>query len=163
MTSIDQFERLRLEDIARELDLHPFEIARILGQQGLPSVFEFSSDMTEEVRRLAGVEVWWTSRNGTVKDANRSRGMVRSLAKMLIEHDKKQQNSTRADNLFRGLDGADQLLIRRAVNQLIREGILRSIPTANGLHVRVDPVQQDTLAGIANGSEIPDSVESLWN
>ena len=162
-STMELFRKLTLSEVARELQLKPFDIARILGQSGgLPDVLQFSDELVAEIRKKAGVEIWWEDDTLPLEDDNRSRGLVRALAFKLLKHEEEGGESTRADNLFRGLVNADQLLIRRAVNQLIREGLLLSVPTASGLHVKIDTVQRDTLQGIAQGSDIPDSIETLW-
>jgi len=163
MPTMDLFRKLSLSEVAQKLQLKPFDIARIMGQSGgLPDVLLFSDELVADIRRKAGIEVWWDEESLPIADDNRSRALVRSLMFKLLKHERDGGVSTRADNLFRGLDGADQLLIRRAVNQLIREGLLLSLPTASGLHIRVDAVQRDTLESMASGSDIPDSIETLW-
>ena len=164
MASLDMFRGQSMVQVARLLQLKPFDIARILGESdGLPEVMTFNEALIEQIRGRAGVETWWSEDVPLqIEDDNQSRALVRALAQKILDHEKEYSDSTRADNLFRGLKGADQLLIRRTVNQLIREGLLLSIPTGSGLHVRVDAVQIDTLERIASGSEIPDSIEALW-
>jgi hypothetical protein len=163
MSTIDLFRKLTLTEVSQKLQLKPFDIARIMGQNGgLPDVLLFSDELVDQIRKLAGVEVWWDAEPLAIEDENRSRALVRTLSQKLQAHEKGGGGSTRADNLFRGLEGADQLLIRRAVNQFIREGLLLSLPTARGLYVQIDTVQRDTLDSITNGSDIPDSIEALW-
>ena len=164
--SLEQFRKLSLSDIARQLGLKPLDVARILGQQpdGMPRELQFSPAMLEQVRELAGVEVWWSPGVALpIEDSNHGRSMVRALAQKLVEHHEREQQSTRADNLFRGLNGVDQLLIRRTVNQMIREGLLQSVSRVSGLHVVVDSVQIDTLKHIADGTAIPDNIAALWS
>lgn len=163
---LESFRKLSMADMARLLGLKPFDIARILGQKddGLPADLAFEPQMLDTVRELAGVEVWWPADSPrAVPDANRSRGVVRALATKLVEHHTAHNSTTRADNLFRGLDGPDQLLVRRAVNQMIREGMLVSRSTVSGLHVLVDEAQLETLRAMAEGSQIPDSIAALWS
>ena len=161
--SLEAFRKLSMGDVARNLGLKPFDVARILGQEsaGLPADLQFEPEVVDVVRGLAGVEVWWASAE-RVDDTDPARGTVRTLAAKLLEHHTTHRSPTRADNLFRGLEGADQLLVRRAVNQMIREGLLRSVSTVSGLHVIVDDVQVDTLQAIAAGTSIPDNIAALW-
>ncbi len=164
MSTLDLFEKLRVSQIAGSLDLHPFEVARLLGQaDGLGRTLAFETEDIERIRKLAGVETWWGSGKGNVDDDVSGRSLVRTAAQMLIDRNVVGENTTRADNLFRGLEPADQFVVRRAVNQLIREEILRSIPTSQGLHLRVDKDKVKTLKKIADGSGIPDSLEELWS
>ena len=136
MSSMDLFRKLTLSEVAQQLQLKPFDIARILGQTGgLPDILLFSDELVADIRKKAGVEIWWDEDPLPIEDDNRSRALVRSLAHKLLQHERDGGVSTRADNLFRGLEGADQLLIRRAVNQLIREGLLLSLPTVSYTHL----------------------------
>lgn len=164
--ALDLFRKKTLSDMARGLGLKPFDVVRILAQEGegLPATLLFEEETILRVREIAGVEIWWDPEAPLpVEDSHRSRALVRSLAHKLLAHHQAEAGPTRADNLFRGLEGADQLLIRRAVNQMIREGFLQSLPAASGLHILVDAVYADTIAGVADGSSIPDNIEALWS
>lgn len=164
MSTLDLFEKIRVSQIASSLDLHPFEVARLLGQVGgLPRTLAFEEADIDRVRELAGVETWWGSNAPKIEDDVPGRALVRTAAQMLLDRDVVGEQTTRADNLFRGLEPADQFVVRRAVNHLIREEVIRSIPTSQGLHLQVDEGQVSVLRGIADGSKIPSSLEELWS
>lgn len=164
MSTLDLFEKIRVSQIASSLDLHPFEVARLLGQVGgLPRTLAFDQEDIDRVRELAGVETWWGSNAPKIEDDVSGRALVRTAAQMLLDRDVVGEQTTRADNLFRGLEPADQFVVRRAVNHLIREEVIRSIPTSQGLHLQVDEGQVSVLRGIADGSKIPSSLEELWS
>ena len=164
MSTLDLFEKVRVSQIASSLDLHPFEVARLLGQVGgLPRTMAFDEADIERVRELAGVETWWGSSAPKIEDDIPGRGLVRTAAQMLIDRNVVGENTTRADNLFRGLEPADQFVVRRAVNHLFREEVLKSIATSQGLHIQVDDDKLKALQGIADGSNIPSSLEELWS
>jgi hypothetical protein len=163
MATLDLFEKLHVSQIASALDLHPFEVARLMGQAGeMPRTLQFGEADIERIRELAGVETWWSNGGVSVEDEIPGRALVRSAAQMLLDRGVVDDKTTRADNLFRGLEAADQFVVRRAVNHLIREEILRSIPTAQGLHLRVDKDKVAVLEKIADGSVIPESLQELW-
>ena len=109
------------------------------------------------------METWWGSNAPKIEDEVSGRALVRTAAQMLLDRDVVGEQTTRADNLFRGLEPADQFVVRRAVNHLIREEVIRSIPTSQGLHLQVDEGQVSVLRGIADGSKIPSSLEELWS
>ena len=164
MSTLDLFEKIRISQMAASLDLHPFEVARLMGQVGgLPRTLAFDENDIDRVRELAGVETWWGSSAPKVDDDIPGRALVRTAAQMLIDRNVVGDRTTRADNLFRGLEPADQFVVRRAVNHLIREEVLRSIPTSQGLHLQVDESSVDTLKGIADGSNIAAGLEELWS
>ena len=163
MSTLDLFEKLRVSQISGALDLHPFEVARLLGQAGeMPRTLQFEESDIDRIRELAGVETWWSNGGATVDDEIPGRALVRSAAKLLLDRGVVDDNTTRADNLFRGLEAADQFVVRRAVNHLIREEVIQSIATSQGLHLRVDKDQVPVLQSIADGSNIPESLEELW-
>ena len=150
--------------MAASLDLHPFEVARLMGQVGgLPRTLAFDQNDIDRVQELAGVETWWGSSAPKIDDDIPGRALVRTAAQMLIDRDIVGEKTTRADNLFRGLEPADQFVVRRAVNHLIREEVLRSIPTSQGLHLQVDESSVGKLQGIADGSNIGAGLEELWS
>ena len=164
MSTLDLFEKIRVSQIASSLDLHPFEVSRLLGQVGgLPRTMAFEQADIERVRELAGVETWWGSSAPKIEDDIPGRGLVRIAAQMLLDRKVVGENTTRADNLFRGLEPADQFVVRRAVNHLFREEVLKSIATSQGLHIQVDADKVKALQGIADGSNIPSSLEELWS
>ena len=164
MSTLDLFEKIRVSQIASSLDLHPFEVARLLGQVGgLPRTLAFEEADIDRVRELAGVETWWGSNAPKIEDDVPGRALVRTAAQMLLDREVVGEQTTRADNLFRGLEPADQFVVRRAVNHLIREEVIKSIPTSQGLHLQVDEEQVGVLRGIADGSKIPSSLEELWS
>ena len=164
MSTLDLFEKIRISQMASSLDLHPFEVARLLGQVGgLPRTLAFEQSDIDRVCELAGVETWWGSSAPNIQDDIPGRALVRTAAQMLIDRNVVGDNTTRADNLFRGLEPADQFVVRRAVNHLIREEVLRSIPTSQGLHLQVDEGSVSKLQGIADGSNIGSGLEELWS
>lgn len=162
MAELELFERLTLSQIARWLDIHPFDIARVLGHEGgLPTRLSFEETEVDRVRALARVETWWDGGTLPVSDMNRRRALVRALAYKLLQ--RAEGNPSRADNLARGLEGDEQTLVRRAVNQFIRDGVLTSASTARGLEVSVSPSHRALLQSIAEGRDIPKHLEALWS
>lgn len=164
MSGADLFEKLTMGQVARWLDLHPFELARILGtvDGGLPRDLRFDDSDVDRLRDLAGVETWWTGEL-PVDDSIRGRALVRSLARHIADRCERDDWLSRADNLFRGLEPADQWVVRRAVNHLIVDGVLVSVSRSTGLHVRLAEDGLARLQALADGSEIPESMEALWS
>ena len=77
MSTLDLFEKIRVSQIASSLDLHPFEVARLLGQVGgMPHTLAFEQADIERVRELAGVETWWGANAPTIEDSVPGRGEV---------------------------------------------------------------------------------------
>ena len=162
MAEIDLFEKLTLSQIARWLELHPFDIARVLGHEhDLPARLAFDESEVDRIRGLAGLETWWDGGALPLGDENRRRALVRSLGHKLLHRG--EGRPTRADNLARGLEGEEQTLIRRAVNQFIRDSVLISTATARGLEVQVNPEHRRLLESVVEGRDIPKHLEALWS
>lgn len=161
MAELELFEKLTLRHIGRWLDVHPFDIVRVIAVEGgLPPQLAFDEYDVDRIRERTGVETWWDGGALPVSDENRRRALVRSLIHKLLEN--ADGRLTRADNLTRGLEGDDQATVRRAVNQLIRDGQLLSQSTSRGLEVCVSPDHRAILQSISEGRDIPKQLEALW-
>jgi len=159
---LDLFEKLSMVEVARVLDLHPFELARLLGAgPALPRVLSFEETDIERLRQLAGVENWWDGGALPEQDESHQRSLVRSLAHKIVEQGLPGGAATRADNLFRGLEGDDRSFVRRVVNQLIRERLATSSSSARGLLFHVDEEDGARLAQIAKGENWSSGLEEL--
>ena len=161
MTNPDLFRKRTLSQVAQDLDVLPFYVARYLGQkQGLPPDLRFSAEEAEQLRKDMGLKTWWTEQKFEVEDDNPARRLIREMAARIVKTDFSE--TERADNLFRGLHGADRRLITQAVNELIKMGVIQSVPMAAGLGVRFIKAKKSVLQNIASGSEIPKVIERLW-
>lgn len=148
--------RIGLDEVAAALDLHPFDVARILGHRGeLPPGLRFTREDVERVRELAGIERWWSGGSGLPSEERaRAAAMVQQLSRLLLRHDLTGARTTRADNLLRGLDPADKKRLRRVINALIRAGVLRTRASWRGLQVGVDRTWVGGLRKLADGAPI---------
>ena len=69
MSTLDLFEKIKISQIASSLDLHPFEVARLLGQvSGLSRTMAFDQADIDRVQELAGVETWWGTSTSRVEE-----------------------------------------------------------------------------------------------
>ena len=81
MSTLDLFEKIRISQMAASLDLHPFEVARLMGQVGgLPRTLAFDQNDIDRVQELAGVETWWGSNAPKIDDDIPGRALVRTAA-----------------------------------------------------------------------------------
>jgi hypothetical protein len=163
MVSVDQFKKLHIKDLAARLGIHPFNIVRILtAKNQLTADLLFEEDDVEKVRRFGGVEYWWTAGCVVEPDSIRARGVLRSLVRELLKRGIVGETTTRADNVYRGLDAEDERVARRALNVLIQEQLVRTVPTPLGIHVSVVPEQVRLLERLAAGKEVPPALAVLW-
>ncbi len=163
MASIDQFKKLGVKDLAARLGIHPFNVVRILtAKNQLEPRLQFDEDDVEKVRRFGGVEYWWTGGCTLEEDGIRARGVLRSVARELVKRGIVGENTTRADNVYRGLEPDDERTARRALNVLIQEQYLRTVPTPLGIHVSVVSDKLSIVERLAAGKEIPPALAVLW-
>lgn len=162
MPGLDLFEKLSLVEVCSVLEVHPFELGRLLGASSeLPRDLRFDESEIGRLRDLAGLETWWDGGKLPVEDSDRKRSLVRSLAHHVVERELPGGAATRADNLFRGLEGDDAAFVRRLVNQLIRERMATSAASARGLLFQVPDDQGEAFQAIAAGGELPSGLEAL--
>jgi len=163
MATIDQFKKLGVKDLSARLGIHPFNAVRILTAKNLltPGLL-FEEDDVEKVRRNGGIEYWWTGTCTLESDSIQARAVLRSIARELVKRGIVGETSTRADNVYRGLEPDDERLARRALNVLIQEQYLRTLPTPLGIHVAIVPDRLQALERLAAGKEIPPALAVLW-
>ncbi len=163
MATVDQFRKLGVKDLSARLGIHPFNAVRILtAKNQLSADLLFEEDDVEKVRRFGGIEYWWTGGCTLEEDSIQARAVLRSIARELVKRGVVGEQSTRADNVYRGLEADDERLARRALNVLIQEQYLRTMPTPLGIHVAIVPDRLQDLERLAAGKEIPPALAVLW-
>lgn len=154
--SADLLARPGVDQAARWLELHPFEVVRILAVAGeLPADLRVDGALAERVAELGGVQAWWTRPPMPEDGETPATALLRALCGHLLAHAVVEPAWTRADNLFRGLDADVQPLLRRAVNGLIRDGWLAARMAASGLVVTVRLERVDALRAFAAQGDGP--------
>lgn len=162
MAGLELFQRMSVEQVAKWLELHPFEIVRILVADGtLPSDLKLDANNVERVRVAGGLETWWDGPPAPSGAESPDRALVRAMLRRMLEKGNVEPKVVRADNLFRGLDIENQRILRRAVNALIREGVLASSMSAMGLTVAITAAREPDVRTFAvEGSGV---VDRLWD
>lgn len=132
--------------VADALDLHPFEVVRILAADGsLPRDLRLRPGDASRVVEAGGLEAWW----GELDAETPGSVLVRALARQLLEREVVEPRWTRADNLFRGLEPIEQGVVRRAVNAWIRSGAMASRMSARGMELTVRAAAAPDLTALA--------------
>jgi hypothetical protein len=132
-SNLELLLKLRVDQAARWLEIHPFEVIRTLVHaDALPADLRLDTQHVECVRVEAGLEVWWDG--VTVPESEPE--LLHKLLQTLCERLTTPEGAiTRCDNLFRGLDRPRRYFLRRAVNELVRMGYLDVVMTTRGLSV----------------------------
>ena len=162
MAGLELFQRMSVEQVAKWLELHPFEIVRILVADGsLPSDLRLDAANVERIRAAGGLETWWEGPPAAVAGQTSAQTIIRLLLAKVLEKDYVEPRSVRADNLFRGLADEHQRGLRRAVNALIREGVLVSSMSATGLTLGIAAARLAEVRQFATSGAGP--VAHLWD
>ena len=162
MAGLELFQRLSVDQVARWLEVHPFEIIRILVADGsLPSDLKLDSANVERIRLVGGLETWWEAPPTPMAGETQQRALVRTLCGEIIAHGGVEPTFVRADNLIRGLEAPHQAVLRRAVNALIKEGVMVSTTSTTGLMVAVAAGRAAEVRTFGEGGGGP--VDRLWD
>lgn len=162
MAGLELFQRLSVEQVARWLELHPFEIIRILVADGsLTSDLKLDSNNVERIRLAGGLETWWEGPPTPQAGETLARALVRTLCAEVIAHGGVEPTYLRADNLFRGLEPQHQATLQRAVNALIKEGVLNCTMSATGKTISVVAARAADVRTFGEGGGGP--VDRLWD
>ena len=154
--SMKIFTQQNLTEVATSLDVHPFDIARMYGQdaQGLPKELTFSSEDRERIAEKLGLEFWWTE-----KKAFNKKELLILLAQKLLA--KQLHTPTRGDNLYRGLEGEAFQVLRSAVNVMIDLKILKPSAGPFGIIVSKGENFDSMLKSILDKGEYPPKLQAL--
>lgn len=162
MSGVEMLQRLTVADVARWLEVHPFDILRILAASGGPPAdLRFEMDDVDRIRSLGGLEVWWQEGEPSLVADKQQESMLRALAGRMLEKEIGGPRTTRLDNIFRGLEAGRQRLARGLVQVLLQHGWLATVSTDNGTHVTITPGRMGHMAAIAQGGELPDDLAAV--
>jgi len=155
VSPLDAFQPLSLVSAARQLEVHPFELVRILvACEALPEDLTLRPDALPNVSRMAGLERWWD--DGRLDQVDPlPRSVAVALCAKLSAH--AAEAPTRFDNVFRGMSAAHQPVARRVVQRLTQAGLLRTTPTPTGMHLAIAEDQAPLVALIGQG-EVPENL-----
>lgn len=159
---VDEFRVLGLCDVALRLDLDPFEITRLLVLAGRTHTDRgLSEDDLEAIHRTAGLEWWWEGSVELPEDDNPRRAVLRAAIGQLLERGVVDRRATRIDNLWRGLEAEEQELLKRLAATLIKEGLLATRTSAQGVQIAVTPAGVATLDAVVQGEREPAFLAAL--
>lgn len=161
MSSIDLFRQKNLTEVARALELHPFDLARHLGaKKQLPNRLQMSQEQIADLELELGVATIWAEDGPQVHEPNPRRRLLRELAGRLLDANFTRPH--RADNWYRGLVEEQQLLITQSINHMIELELLQSTSTPAGLHIQINEAARHKIEALFDGSDIPNSFSKLW-
>ena len=136
MSLQELLKRTTIGDAAAILELHPFDVIRILTTAGpLPKDLRIEATDIDRIRELGKIESWWDLLIEPDTGESEVKSVLRTMMRRMLDSQLVDPEYTRSDNLFRGLQPDLQLKVRKGVNLLIRERILLTRMSPTGLHV----------------------------
>ena len=159
---LDELRPLGLTDVARRLELDPFEVVVLLVRGGvIPEALRLTEDHVEKLTSYSGIEFWWPAAVQPI-DTNARRALVRSAVGQLLERNLIGDASTRIDNLWRGLPEAEASMLQRAVSAMVEAQILMTTCSATGWSISVNPDAQPIAVRLAANGDAPAAVAATW-
>ncbi len=134
----DVQQRSSIGKLAQELEMHPFDLLRVVvGENLLSADLRYGPTEASRVVHAAGLEAWWDVPPRRRPGETQGQALMQAVLGAMFSRGVIEPHSARADNLFRGLDPETRAAMRRVVNALIRAGVLTSSMTAKGLSVTI--------------------------
>ncbi|MFK7931085.1 MAG: hypothetical protein AB8H79_23060 [Myxococcota bacterium] len=159
---LEQLKPLDLHAAARNLGVHPFEAVRLMVVSGVGSDrLRCTLDTLEQLRAFGQLEVWWTDAE-LPEDSNPRRAVVRGMVDALLQRQIIGEQTTRIDNLWRGLDAYQRDAAEQAVMVLHELGLLRSSSTAAGTRVSANPDGVEALRELVARGNAPSALAAVW-
>lgn len=159
---IEEFRSAKLVDAAKSLGVNPFELVRLSVALGEPtSDLRFSSDSLATIQDKAGIRRFWADR-ALPSTGNPIEASVRGACGLLLDLGFVGNTGTRLDNLSRGLTDVQAEVIDEATALLAEEGAVLLMSSSAGLQVSVAPGFEGQIRAIADGSNTPATIASLW-
>jgi hypothetical protein len=158
---LEELQPLNLHDVAGKLGVHPFEVVRLLVMRGvMGDDFCLSSSTVDGLRSFAQIEDWWTE--GTLpEDENVRRAVVRGVLDAMLQRNLISE-TTRLDNLWRGLPADSGEVAEQAVGIMLELGLLVALGATSGTRVSIHPDAVETIKSVVSRGLAPPEVAQVW-
>jgi hypothetical protein len=158
---LDTFRPKRLSGLAQALHVDPFEVVRLSVAAGVSlEDHAFSGDDLTTLETFAGIEHWFTV-GPFVADASPVRSYARSGVKALLDGGFVGSNTTRLDNLWRGVPAELRPQLEQAIGSMLQAGELTSVASPKGTQVAAVESARDALAAFASDGTLPASLTGV--
>lgn len=160
---LDQSAPRNIVDVARALQVSPFEVIRLVVVSGseLPEL-QLTHEQVTRITAMGGIEHWWSDERPIGDDDNPSRRLLRSAMQLLLDRELLGGHTARVDNLWRGLEEDEAETLRQGLAIWLQEGwaILSSSP--QGAQVSIAEDQVDTVRAFAGSGAAPGVLSAIW-
>ena len=157
------FRKYTLSEASKRLGVLPIHLARYLGQgAGMPARLQFDDADIEKFHVEMELKIWWSpDKPFFVEDNNIKRQLIRELSYRIIENG--LTHPQRYDSLLRGLVGEEQVLLRRYINLLVKNKMLKLTHGVSSQDLQIFPDKRQIIEDIAYGRQYPNGLEQLWS
>ena len=153
-----------LHATARALQVHPFEVLRLQVMAGAPlQRLAYNDDMLDQLRSFGNMETWWDGADSLPTDENPRRGVVRGMLDAMVQREYIGGQTTRLDNLWRGLPAEHTETAEQAVMVLHELGMVTSIATPAGMQVAIHPDALSNVKDVVARGNAPDALAAVWS
>jgi len=155
---LEELQPLTLPEVARQLDLDPFEVVRLLvsGDAMPRGAMVVEPARLTRLRELGGLEGGWWEGVVLPDDDDPRLQRIRGAMRQLISRGHVgAANGTRVDNIWRGLSRPEQTLLDDAVLALADNGLIGLSSTPRGRMVFAQESSLPQLKAFVDGGETP--------
>lgn len=161
---LDELKPHDLHATARALQVHPFEVLRLQVVSGAPlERLAFDDDALSTLREYGGLETWWEGSDGLPEDDNQRRSVVRGMLDAMVQRECIGGQTTRLDNLWRGLPAEHTEAAEQALMVLHELGMVTSVATPAGMQVAIHPDAVSTVKDVVARGNAPDALAAVWS
>jgi hypothetical protein len=158
---LEEFRTVGLTDAARRLGCDPFDVVHLLVAAGRSGAdFTFDAASLEHLQRVGGIQASWWAAVSLPADASTARARVRAAVQLLQMRGHTGESRTRLDNVWRGLSGEDQVLLRNGLQALADDGLLETTATSVGVMVSIPTKALDQVQQFVAGRVTPPALQA---
>lgn len=159
---LEELKPLDLHATARRLGVHPFEAVRLMVVSGVGADrLRCTGDTLEQLRAFGQLETWWSG-DELPDDSNPRRAVVRGMIDAMLQRNIVGENTTRLDNLWRGLDAYQRDAAEQGVMVMHELGMLDSATATTGTRVSANPDSVETLKELVARGNAPAALAAVW-
>lgn len=158
---LETLQPIDVHGAAEALGVHPFEVVRMMVVSGKDESLTFGGDVIDELKAFGQIENWWADAE-LPEDGEDNRRVIRGVMDAMLQRELIGDSDTRLDNLWRGLDPAQQEVAEQGVMVLLELGHLDSTAAPSGARVSINPNGVETIKALVSRGQAPDELAALW-
>ncbi len=160
---LDELRPMTVGDAARSLGIDVFEVVRLLvASRTADENLSVNAEVVSELRTFGGIQDSWWEGAAEPSDANPERGRLRAALQLLRDRGHLGTNTTRMDNVWRGLSAADQDFLQTALSILGEEGHLALVASPVGIQVSIHDDSKNIIDAIIDKGTMTSGLNAIF-